>query len=56
MQKFGGLSGNAIRACRRCRICPRHAALPNTVDGLELTPPAKQKQIVDHWRTTFGVQ
>jgi iron(III) transport system substrate-binding protein len=35
---------------------PATSSLPNTIDGLELLPPAKQKEIVDHWRTTFGIQ
>lgn len=34
---------------------PPTANLANPVDGLTLIPPAKQKQIVDHWRSTFGV-
>ena len=35
---------------------PATSSLPNTIDGLELLPPAKQKELVDHWRTTFGIQ
>ena len=35
---------------------PATSALSKPVDGLSLTPPAKQKEIVDHWRTVFGIQ
>ena len=55
LQKFGGLSATRPGVPPLSHL-PATAALPNTQDGLELTPPAKQKQIVDHWRTTFGVQ
>jgi hypothetical protein len=35
---------------------PPTSAISNVVDGLDLLPPAKQKEIVEHWRKTFGVQ
>ena len=55
LQKFGGLSATRPGVPPLSHL-PATSALSNTQDGLELTPPAKQKQIVDHWRTVFGVQ
>ena len=55
LQTFGGLSATRPGVPPLSHM-PATASLPNAVDGLELTPPAKQKQIVDHWRTVFGVQ
>lgn len=55
LQNFAGLpvTRNGVPAMSHL---PATASLPNTIDGLELLPPAKQKAIVDHWRTTFGIQ
>jgi iron(III) transport system substrate-binding protein len=55
LQEYAGLSVTRKGAPPLSHL-PSTASLPNTVDGLELLPPAKQKQIVDHWRTTFGIQ
>ena len=55
LQKFGGLSATRPGVPPMSHLPPT-ASLPNTQDALDLTPPAKQKQIVDHWRTVFGVQ
>ena len=55
LQKFGGLSATRPGVPHLSHL-PATSTLSNTVDALELTPPAKQKEIVDHWRTVFGVQ
>ena len=55
LQEYAGLAVTRKGAPPLSHL-PTTASLPNTVDGLELLPPAKQKQIVDHWRTTFGIQ
>ena len=55
LQNFAGLSVTRNGAPPMSHL-PSTASLPNTVDGLALLPPAKQKEIVDHWRTTFGIQ
>jgi iron(III) transport system substrate-binding protein len=55
LQDFGGLAVTRNGAPPLSHL-PATASLPNTIDGLELLPPAKQKEIVDHWRTTFGIQ
>jgi iron(III) transport system substrate-binding protein len=55
LQKYGGLSATRPGVPPLSHL-PATASLPNTEEGLELTPPAKQKQIIDHWRTVFGVQ
>jgi iron(III) transport system substrate-binding protein len=55
LQEFAGLAVTRNGAPPLSHL-PTTASLPNTIDGLELLPPAKQKQIVDHWRTTFGIQ
>lgn len=55
LQEFAGLAVTRKGAPPLSHL-PTTASLPNTIDGLELLPPAKQKQIVDHWRTTFGIQ
>jgi iron(III) transport system substrate-binding protein len=55
LQDFAGLAVTRNGAPPMSHI-PATASLPNTTDGLELLPPAKQKEIVDHWRTTFGIQ
>lgn len=55
LQKFGGLSATRPGIPPLSHM-PATSTLSNTHDGLELIPPAKQKEIVDHWRTVFGVQ
>lgn len=55
LQDFAGLAVTRNGTPAMSHI-PATASLPNTIDGLELLPPAKQKEIVDHWRTTFGIQ
>lgn len=54
LQTYAGLSATRP-GLPPLKNLPATSAL-KTTDGLSLTPPAKQKQIVDHWRTTFGVQ
>ena len=55
MQLYAGLPGSRPGIPPLSHLPPT-ATLSKAVDGLTLIPPAKQKQIVDHWRTTFGVQ
>ena len=55
LQSFGGLSATRPGTPPLTHL-PATSALSNTVDGLSLTPAAKQKEIVDHWRTVFGIQ
>lgn len=55
LQKFGGLSATRPGVPPLSHLPPT-SALPKSQDALELTPPAKQKEIVDHWRSVFGVQ
>ncbi|MEO9121733.1 MAG: extracellular solute-binding protein, partial [Burkholderiaceae bacterium] len=55
LQKFAGLSATRPGIPPLSHL-PATSTLSNTVNGLSLTPPEKQKEIVDHWRTVFGVQ
>jgi iron(III) transport system substrate-binding protein len=55
LQEFAGLSATRP-GTPPLKHLPATASLSNTLDGLELTPPEVQKKIVDHWRSTFGVQ
>ncbi len=55
LQIFAGLSATRPGTPPLTHLPPT-TALSNTVDGLSLTPPAKQKEIVDHWRTVFGIK
>ncbi len=55
LQKYAGLSATRPGIPPLSHL-PATSELSNTVDGLSLTPPDKQKQIVEHWRTVFGVQ
>ena len=55
LQTYAGLSATRPGLPGLTHLPPT-SKLSKPVDGLSLTPPAKQKQIVDHWRTTFGVQ
>jgi len=55
LQKFGGLSATRPGTPPLSHL-PATDTLSNTHDGLSLIPPAKQKEIVDHWRTVYGVQ
>ena len=54
LQTYAGLSATRPGLPGLTHLPPT-SALKST-DGLALTPPAKQKQIVDHWRKTFGIQ
>jgi iron(III) transport system substrate-binding protein len=55
LQSFAGLPATRPGTPPMTHLPPTSALL-NTADGLSLTPPAKQKEIVDHWRTVFGIQ
>ncbi|NDH53804.1 MAG: extracellular solute-binding protein [Betaproteobacteria bacterium] len=55
LQIHGGLAGTRPGIPRLAHLPPT-SSLSNVVDSLDLTPPAKQKEIVEHWRKTFGVQ
>ena len=55
LQTYAGLSASRPGLPPLTHL-PATEKLSRTVDGLSLTPPAKQKQIVDHWRKVFGVQ
>lgn len=55
LQRFAGLPATRP-GVPPLQHLPATDALSNIVVGLSLTPPAKQKEIVDHWRGTFGVQ
>lgn len=55
LQKFAGLPA-ARPGIPALSHLPANAELSNPVDGLSLTPPAKQQEIVDHWRKVFGIQ
>jgi iron(III) transport system substrate-binding protein len=35
---------------------PRTSELKNAVNGPSLLTPQRSKEMVQHWRTTFGVQ
>jgi iron(III) transport system substrate-binding protein len=54
IQAYAGLPGSRPGIPPLSHLPPT-ANLANPIDGLTLIPPAKQKQIVDHWRSTFGV-
>lgn len=54
LQTHAGLSGTRPGIPPMSHL-PATSTL-KTVDGDELTTPAKQKEIVDHWRTVFGVK
>ncbi len=55
LQIHGGLAGTRPGIPRMAHLPPT-STLSNVVDSLDLTPPTKQKEIVEHWRKTFGVQ
>jgi hypothetical protein len=55
IQAYAGLPGSRPGIPPLSHL-PATATLANPIDGLTLIPPSRQKQIVDHWRTTFGVQ
>ena len=55
LQIHGGIAGTRPGIPRMAHLPPT-SAISNVVDGLDLLPPAKQKEIVEHWRKTFGVQ
>ena len=55
LQTYAGLSATRPGTQPLSHLPPTEG-LSNTVDGLSLTPPAKQKEMVDHWRTVFGIQ
>ena len=54
LQTYAGLSATRPGLPGLTHLPPTSAL--KATDGLALTPPAKQKQIVDHWRKTFGIQ
>ena len=54
IQAYAGLPGSRPGIPPLSHLPPT-ASLANPIDGLTMIPPAKQKQIVDHWRSTFGV-
>jgi iron(III) transport system substrate-binding protein len=53
--EHGGLSVTRKGAPALSHL-PATPELPKVVDGAKLVTPARQKEIVDHWRTTFGVK
>lgn len=55
LQKSGGLPATRP-GIPALQFLPATSAIPKVQDGLALTPPAKQKEIVEHWRTVFGIQ
>jgi len=55
LQQHGGLAATRP-GIGPMQFLPATSSLSNVQDSLELTPPAKQKEIVDHWRTVFGIQ
>ena len=55
LQDFGGLAVTRKGAAPLSHL-PATAALPKVVDGAKLLSPEKQKKMVEHWRTTFGVK
>jgi iron(III) transport system substrate-binding protein len=55
LQTYAGLSATRPGTPPLSHLPPTDD-LSNMVDGLSLTPPVKQKEIVDHWRTVFGIQ
>ena len=55
LQTHGGLSATRPGTPPLSQI-PATAALPNTVEGLTLIPPERQKKMIDEWRTVFGVR
>lgn len=55
LQTHAGLSGTRPGIPPMSHL-PATSTLSNTHDADDLTPPAKQKEIVDHWRATFGVK
>ena len=54
IQAYAGLPGSRPGIPPLSHLPPT-SSLANPIDGLTLIPPAKQKQIVEHWRSTFGV-
>ncbi|HEX7128172.1 MAG TPA: extracellular solute-binding protein [Thermodesulfobacteriota bacterium] len=55
LQTYGGLSVTRKDAPPLSHL-PATSQLSNAVDGEKLLTPARQKQIVDHWRQTFGIR
>lgn len=54
LQTHGGLAATRPGTPPMSHL-PATESLSNVHDGLSLTPPEKQKEIVEHWRQTFGI-
>jgi iron(III) transport system substrate-binding protein len=55
LQQYGGLSVTRNGVPPLSHL-PRTSDLPKVVDGEALLTPERQAEIVEHWRTVFGVQ
>jgi iron(III) transport system substrate-binding protein len=55
LQKYAGLPVTRNGAPPLSKL-PATAQLSNVVDGAKILTPERQKNIVDHWRTVFGVR
>lgn len=55
LQKHAGLSVTRKGIPPLSKL-PATSELSNTVDGEEILTPERQKKIVEHWRTVFGVR
>jgi iron(III) transport system substrate-binding protein len=55
LQKYAGLPVTRKGAPPLSKL-PATAQLSNVVDGAKILTPERQKKIVDHWRTVFGVR
>jgi iron(III) transport system substrate-binding protein len=55
LQKHAGLSVTR-KGIPPLSNLPATSEIPNTVDGEDILTPERQKKIVNHWRTVFGVR
>jgi iron(III) transport system substrate-binding protein len=55
LQKYAGLSVTRKGAPPLSKL-PATSELTNAIDGEEILTPERQKKIVNHWRTVFGVR
>ena len=55
LQEYGGLAVTRKGSAPLSHL-PATASLPKVVDGAKVLTPEKQKKMVEHWRTTFGVK